>query len=1008
MNRWFTLLFSLLLLPTLVVVAQTGKLSGKVTDLTNGEPLIGANIIVVGTSLGAATDINGEYSISNITPGTYEIKSSYIGYQTITQTNVRVSANLTTDLNFQLPGEGISVGEVVVVSERPLINKSNTNAIRTTTSDVIEQLPVRDFNNIIALTPGVVQQNQNIYIRGGRVDEVGYYLEGTNITNPVLGGRGVTIVADAVEEIQVQAGGYTAEYGGANAGIVRTQLKSGTPDFKFSVAYVTDNLSFKSKDDRFDGEKTLGSYQYGYNEFTGTISGPLFSDKVKFFGLINSNWKLDQNPLPFPGIDLGVITDQQSTTPETNSINLTYPGGPTYGAQNQAYTGTGTLTFDLNPLIFRVTGSYSDSKGGNGGGGNLNRLLVLNRIPIFEATNSSFSAKMTHILSSNTYYEISGGYTHSFQENMDPLLRSNWEVYGDSVANAEVGAVWQRTSRDISQGRVGRYQRPTSYDVLGFSFTAPNDNFAAYSKTKREVFNFNGAFSTELDKIHSIKFGGELSTYKIRSFAFAAGRSAQQYANAVYQNSLLPNPAPLNDIMISLTNSYGFDHFGNEVDGSFDENAGVDDIGLLAPRQPLFAGAYVEDKITYKDLILNIGFRYDYFDTDNLTLKDPSRPESAIDFQSNRIDPKGLTKTNTFSAVSPRLGFSFPVTDQTVFHAQYGKFVQQSRLRDMYQGIYGLGTQLRGGFFIATPVGLDVRPTRTTQYEIGFTQQISNFASFDITGYYKDIQDQVEFDIQDTGPGSPYQSYNILRNGDFATTKGVEVSFNMRRVENIQVNASVSFQDAQGTGSNPNSKAGIVGAPLDGVTVFRPNYIAPLDFNKGITGNVNLDYRFPADHPSSVLREFGLSALFTFDSGHPFTLGEGKGDNTGSLEGDNRFRSPIEALNSSSTPWVNQLDLKVDKSFTIADKLRLNVYFLVINLLDATNITNAFLRTGTATDDGYLTDPDLGGTLKSYQREEYEAMYRAINIDYYQGYQTNVGFLYGPPRQLRLGFQLEY
>lgn len=1008
MNRWFTLLFSLLLLPTLVAVAQTGKLSGKVTDLTTGEPLIGANVIVVGTSLGAATDVKGEYSISNINSGTYEIKSSYIGYQSITQTNVRVSAGLTTELNFQLPGEGISVGEVVVVSERPLINKSNTNAIRSTTSDLIEQLPVRDFNNFLALTPGVVQQNDNIYIRGGRVDEVGYYLEGTNISNPVLGGRGVTIVADAVEEIQVQAGGYTAEYGGANAGIVRTQLKSGTNDFKFSIAYVTDNLSFKSKDDRFNGEKTLGAYQYGYNEFTGTISGPLFSDKVKFFGLINSNWKLDDNPLPFPGINLGVITDQQSTTPETNSIDLTYPAGPTYGAQNQSYTGTGTLTFDLNPLIFRLTGSYTDAKGGNQGGGNLTSLLNLGRLQIFEATNSSFSAKMTHILSPTTYYEISGGYTYNFQENMDPLLRDNWQAYGDSAANAEVGAVWQRTARDIEQGRVGRYQRPTTYDVLGFQFFAPNDITAGYNKTKREVFNFNAAFSTELNKIHSIKVGGELSSYTIRSYGFSAGRSAAQYANAVFQNSLLPNPLPINDIMISLTNSYGFDHFGNEIDGEFNENGAIDDPGLLAPRQPLFAGAYIEDKITYKDLILNIGFRYDYFDSDNLTLKDPTRPESAINFQTNKIDPKGLTKTNTFSAVSPRLGFSFPVTDATVFHAQYGKFVQQSRLRDMYQGIYGLGTQLRGGFFISTPVGLDVRPTRTTQYEIGFTQQISSFASFDITGYYKDIQDQVEFDIQSTAAGSPYQSYNILKNGDYATTLGVELSFNMRRVENIQVNGSISFQNAQGTGSNPNSKAGIVGAPLDGVTVFKPNYIAPLDFNKAITGNFNLDYRFPADNPSPILREFGLSALFTFDSGHPFTLGTGKGDNTGSLEGDNRFRSPIEALNSSSTPWVSQLDLKIDKSFNITDKLRANIYLFVINLLDATNITNVFLRTGTPTDDGYLTDPELGGTIKSYQREEYEAMYRAINIDYYQGYQTNVGVLYGPPRQLRLGIQLEY
>jgi len=1008
MNRWFTLLFSLLLLPTLVAVAQTGRLSGKVTDLTTGEPLIGANIIVVGTSLGAATDISGEYSISNLNSGTYDVKASYIGYQAITQTNVRISAGLTTELNFQLPGEGISVGEVVVVSERPLINKSNTNAIRTTTSETIEALPVRGFNSIIALTPGIVQQNNNIYIRGGRVDEVGYYLEGTNITNPVFGGRGVTIVQDAVEEIQVQAGGYTAQYGGANAGIVQTQLKSGTPDFKFSIGYVTDNLSFKSKDNRFDGEKTLGSYQYGYNEFTGTISGPLFSDKVKFFGLINSNWHLDATPLPFPGINLGVITDQQSTTPETNSIDLTYPGGPTYGAQTQSYTGTGTLTFDLNPLIFRVTGSYTDVKGGNGGGGNISQLANLGRISIFESANSSFSGKMTHILSPTTYYEISGGYTYNYTENMDPLLRDNWELYGDSVANAEVGAKWNRTSRDIEQGRVGRYQRPTTYDVLGFQFFAPNDINAGYSKTKREVFNFNAAFSTEINKIHTIKVGGELSTYTIRSYAFSAGRSASQYANAVYQNSLLPTPLPINDVMISLTNSYGYDHFGNEVSGDFDGNAGVDDIGLLAPKKPLFAGAYLEDRITYKDLILNIGLRYDYFDVDNLTIKDPTRPESAIDFGTNKVDPAGLAKTNTFDAVSPRLGFSFPVTDQTVFHAQYGKFVQQSRLRDMYQGIYGLGTQLRGGFFIATPVGLDVRPTRTTQYEIGFTQQIASFASFDITGYYKDIQNQVEFDIQNTGSGSPYQSYNILQNGDFATTKGVEVSFNMRRTENIMVNASVSFQDAQGTGSNPNSKAGIVGAPLDGVTVFKPNYISPLDYNKAITGNVNLDYRFPADHSSPILREFGLSALFTFDSGHPFTLGEGKGDNSGSLEGDNRFRSPIEDLNGSVTPWISQLDLKIDKSFTIAEKLRLNIYFFVVNLLDATNVTNAFLRTGTATDDGYLTDPALGGTLKSYQREEYEAMYRAINLDYYQGYQNNVGVLYGPPRQMQLGFQLEY
>ncbi len=1006
MNRWFTLLFSLLFIPSLVLMAQTGKIRGKVTDLTNGEALIGANVIVVGTSLGAATDVNGEYSVSNLSAGTYQVKASYIGYQTITQVNVRLSAELTTELNFKLPAEGISVGEVIVVSERPLINKSNTNAIRTTTTDVIEALPVRGFNNVLAFTPGVVLQNNNVYIRGGRVDEVGYYLEGTNISNPLTGGRAVTIVTEAVEEIQVQAGGYTAEYGGANAGIVRTQLKSGTPDLKFTINYVTDNIGFKSKENRFDGKKTLGAYTYGYNEFSGTVSGPLFSDNVKFFALVNSNWTLDGNPLPFDGINLGTVTDNQSTTPETNSINLVYPGGPTFRANNQTYTGTGTLTFDFNPLIFRLTGSYTSYDQSNGGGGNITSLLDLGRIQIQEGSNASFSGKITHILSPTTYYELSGGYTVTTSEAMDPLLRDNWQVYGDSVANAQVGAVWNRTARDLDPKvrRYGRYQQPTPYDIFGFQFAAPNDIIAGYGKTKREVLNFGAAFSTEFEKIHSIKIGGELSTYTMRSYGVAAAG----YANAVYSNGLSPNPKTLEQLLILRTNGYGYDLFGNEVNGDFNASGGVLDAGLLAPKRPLFAGAYIEDKITYKDLILNVGLRYDYFDVDNLTLKDVTRPELAVDFNTNEINPAGLEKTPTFSAVSPRLGFSFPVTDQTVFHAQYGKFVQQSRLRDMYQGIYQLGQNMRGGFFIPAPTGWNIRPTRTTQYEIGFTQQISDFASFDITGYYKDIQDQVEFNLQTTAAGSPFQAYTSLRNGDFATTKGVEVSFNMRRVENIQVNGSISFQDAQGTGSNPGSKAGIVGAPLDGVTVFRPNYVTPLDYNKALSGNFNLDYRFSKEESSPVLRQLGLSALLKFDSGHPFTLGVGKGDNTGSLEGDQRFRSPIQPLNSSTTPYTYQLDLKLDKSFSITDKLNANIYVLVINVLDTKNVTNVFLRTGTATDDGYVTDPGLGGTLYPNQRADYEAVYKAINIDYYQAFQGNVGVLYGPPRQIRFGVQLEY
>ena len=998
MKRKITILFFLLFLPTFVLAGTVGKIKGKVVDLQTGEALIGANVLVVGTSFGAATDVNGVFTINNLEAGVYSIKAAYLGYKTVTVSNVRVNIDLTTEVDFKLPAEGISVGEINIVAKRPLINKSNTNAIRNTTSEKIEALPVRGVTNIIGLTPGVVLQNNTVYVRGGRQDEVGYFLEGTNITNPVFGGRTVTIVQDAVEEISVQAGGFTAEFGGANAGIIRTQLKSGTPDFRATVEYVTDNLSFKSKANRFDGETTFNTHSYGYNEFIGTVSGPLFSKNIKFFGLFDYNYQLDSDPRPFPGINLGVITDPLSTTPETNSIDMTYPAGPTLKHSREAYTGTGTLTLDFNPLIVRLTGTYTNIEAYGGNSGHITSLLDMGRRPVTNGDNAAFTLKITHILSPTTYYEISAGYSLNKSETTDPLLGDNFMVYGDSVANANVGAVWQRTALDIDQGRVGRFQRPTTYDILGFRFSAPNDILSNYSKNKNEDFTFNASFSSQLGKQHSVKFGGELQLFKIRNYFVQARTIAERFNT----NSKLPasQQKTPDEIMIGLgTNNYGYDLFGNEFDGD----------GIMKAKKPVIAGIYAMDKITYKNLIVNIGLRFDYIDIDNFAFVDPSRPEKTVNFNTGDVDINGLVDVPSFSSVSPRLGFSFPVTDRTVFHAQFGKFVQQTRLRDVYQGQYATASNLRGGFFIGAPVGFNVRPTRTTQYEIGFTQQLSDFASFDITAYYKDIQDQVVFDLQQTAKGSPFGAYNILTNGDFATTKGVELSFNMRRVERIQVNGSVSFQNAQGTGSNPNSHGGIVGAPIDGTTIFNPLYVFPLDFNKAITGNFNLDYRFSNDDPSPVLRSLGLSALITFASGHPYTLGQGKGNNVGSLEGDARFRAPIEPLNSSETPWTYQLDVRLDKTFSLFDKLKANVYVFVINILDTRNVENVFLRTGSAFDDGYLSDPTLGGTLHPTQRQDYENMYRAINLDYSQGLQNATGNqLFGPPRQIRVGVRLEY
>jgi hypothetical protein len=990
--------------PALVLAGTTGKIKGKVTDKETKEALVGATVQIQGTTLGGSTNAEGEYTILNIPAGTYTLRTNYVGYSPTTVSNVRVNNDLTTELSLEVESEAVSLQGMEIVAERPIVNKNATNAVRITTSEDIGALPVRGINNIVALSPGVVLQDNTVFIRGGRQDEVGFYLEGVSITNPMLGGRAVNLVQDAVEEIQVQAGGYNAEFGGANSGIIQQQLRSGTSDIKASLHYVTDNLSFSGKSKAFDGKKRLGAYWYGYNELTATLSGPVLDERFKFFGLFNYNYQRDATPQAYPGINLGRIGDPTSG----DTITLNYAAGALAKNPLEQYTGTGTLTLDFTPLTFRLAGTYTGGKGynafnGSRNQGNIANILDLDRLEEVNQKNGAVSLKITHLLSPSTFYEVTGGYFIQSQTNFDPILREDYLSYGDSVANAAAGVIWQRNANDARTGTTGRYQRPTSLSVLGFAFNAPGDVMSTFGKFKRTNISLTAALYSQVGKEHSIKIGGDFQRHTIRNY-FWGNNAVMSLPNLIATNDALPDGDPnkltREQLFINAgVNAFGYDVFGNETSAS----------GVVGAKHPIFASGYIQDKIEYQDLVLNAGLRFDYISTDNYTLIDPTRPERSINYNTGEINEAGLVKTAAFSSVSPRIGLSFPVSDRTVFHTQYGKFVQQSRLRDIYQGLYATGANLRGGFFIGNPVGFDVRPTRTTQYEVGFTQQVSDFASFDITAYYKDIKDQIVTRQINTATGSPFGAYAVLANGDFATTKGLEITFNMRRQKRIQINANLSFQDARGTGSFPNSNRGIVGAPLDGVTIFTPQYVSPLEFNNAVRGSINLDYHFAKNDGPSALQQAGISLLMSFNSGHPFTRGIGGQ----SLEQDARDRQPIEAMNSSTTPWVLQVDLRIDKSFDILDRLAANVYLQVINLFDTRNIQNVFLRTGSTDDDGFLSNPEQGGRLTATYGPQYASMYKAINLDYSEQYQA-APFLatapqfYGPPRQVRLGVRLDY
>ncbi|HHZ98910.1 MAG TPA: carboxypeptidase-like regulatory domain-containing protein [Candidatus Marinimicrobia bacterium] len=167
MRKSMRLGFIIVLTP-LLILAQggRGKIRGVVTDQETGEALVGANVSIEGTSLGASTDLNGVYVVLAIPTGTYAVRVGYIGYREVVLSNIRVSENLTTSQDFQLSPSAIEVDALQIVAERPLIQRNTTNTVRITTQEDIKNMPVRGLQNLIALEAGTVLQDGELHIRG--------------------------------------------------------------------------------------------------------------------------------------------------------------------------------------------------------------------------------------------------------------------------------------------------------------------------------------------------------------------------------------------------------------------------------------------------------------------------------------------------------------------------------------------------------------------------------------------------------------------------------------------------------------------------------------------------------------------------------------------------------------------------------------------------------------------------------------------------------------------------
>jgi hypothetical protein len=360
--------------------------------------------------------------------------------------------------------------------------------------------------------------------------------------------------------------------------------------------------------------------------------------------------------------------------------------------------------------------------------------------------------------------------------------------------------------------------------------------------------------------------------------------------------------------------------------------------------------------------------------------------------------------------ISPRIAFSFPISDEALFFAHYDVLTQRPESNNRMDLISYLafgagGTNLYGGYF-NNPA---LKAEQTIDYELGFQQKLDNYSALKVSAFYREMRNQVQStQVIGAYPGN----YFTFDNRDFGTVKGMTVSYDLRTRGNVSLRASYTLQFADGTGSSTTTSQNLVSSGNGNLRT-----LIPLAFDQRHRIVVAGDYRYgsgknyngPVLFGKDILQNTGLNVTMRAGSGTPYTK-RSRVNGSGVLFTTNG-NSPQEGqLNASRLPFNTTVDIKLDRSIDLQwgkgdeegdrKEATLNVYIQTLNALNARNIIGVYGATGNASDDGFLA--------ASYQQQFIvnqvdEQAYR----DLYTAKVQN-GFNYALPRRIRLGIQLNF
>ncbi|MFQ6604053.1 MAG: TonB-dependent receptor domain-containing protein [Fidelibacterota bacterium] len=817
-----------------------GKIAGVVTD-QDGAPLIGANVMVEGTILGAATNDRGEYYIINIPPGYYNLRFTMIGYQTVIQNDILVKSDLTSRIDVTLSQTVLESEQVVeVVAERPLIQKDATSSIQVMDSDQIINMPVENVQDILATQAGfTTDENGELHVRGGRSRELLYMVDGILVRDPMGGDFVGSVNQNAIQELTVISGTFNAEYGQAMSGVVNIITREGGEQFTGRLDIASDN--------------TLQSEYHAPGAFSG-VEDSLYRwvDLGDSLTTYQDHYVSQFDHQPF-------IPFLHMPGKGSSSFSL---GGPTFLPHTTFYT----------TYYYHNRDSYLPH------GANINQdvlaKVTTRMTPQLKLTGQIHSSQTLRQGYSHPWKYLPANNAHLYSFSDRASLSLNHSLSRAMFYTVSLARQWQSSRVGVKDFFPEQYERNLTGESVSFIASGTS---GTYSLSQNIITQLRGDLTWQINPRHLTK----------------AGFSIYRYDLGIH----------------------------NEQDPWTDGVNFYEDTTFT----PVEMSFYVQDKIEFDYLIINLGLRWDYLDPNASMWRDVGRFGSR-DPVTNEFIPAPLYDVAPAAQWSPRIGIAYPVTDKTVFHFSYGHFFQSPTFDALY---YNAEKDLTASLpLVGNP---RVEPQKTISFETGLKQELSPQLVMEFNIWSKDIRGLLST-LQMRYLSTQYVIYS---NTDYSSVKGLDISFNQRLFRGVSGSIKYTYSIAKGNNSNP--IAGYFSAYTQEEVPHQEYF---LDFDQRHDISVNIYF---SSHNRSRL--YG-NLLFNVASGLPYTPYV-----------DPAFRVDI---NSARKPWTYSLDARINRKFSIG-AFQLTSFLEITNLTNHQNILFVYSRTGKPFDPGASlvgTSPD--------------------------------------------------